>query len=168
MPHSVSKTDACLIFQTVSYTNSAWVVGENLPAALISCDSVRGQTTTTQAKMVLREWLCTHQLSQDHRRERLEEALAAECRSRHIEPPTPERIARLIRSAIRTFETRLYATTLGRLSPANRRELDALLYDLADLSDSADPPDRSAAAAPDLPSPTHATSQGTARATSRH
>src|SRR5260221_4937790 len=33
-------------------TNSAWVVGENLPAALISCDSVRGQTTTTQAKMV--------------------------------------------------------------------------------------------------------------------
>src|SRR5260221_6085581 len=34
------------------HTNSAWVVGENLPAALISCDSVRGQTTTTQAKMV--------------------------------------------------------------------------------------------------------------------
>src|SRR5258708_4693450 len=45
---------------------------------------------TVQDTEDLREWLCTHQLSQDHRRERLEEALPAECRSRHIAPPTPD------------------------------------------------------------------------------
>jgi hypothetical protein len=36
---------------------------------------------------VLSAWLCTSQLSQDHRIDRLEEALAAECPRRHIEPP---------------------------------------------------------------------------------
>src|SRR5260221_10234055 len=47
------------------HTNSAWVVGENLPAALISCDSVRGQTTTTQAKMVSRTTTISNVSGQD-------------------------------------------------------------------------------------------------------
>jgi len=87
---------------------------------------------TTQDADDLTAWLCNQQLAQDHRSERAEEILAAECRARRIEPPTPERVARLIRSAIHTFETRFYAATLAQLSPESRRELDALIGDEAD------------------------------------
>jgi hypothetical protein len=65
----------------------------------------------------------------DHRIEPLQEALYTECRARRIVPPTPERVTRIARSALRTFETRFYVTTMRRLSAQTRLELDALLVD---------------------------------------
>ena len=87
---------------------------------------------TTRDADDLTAWLCNQQLAQDHRIERLEEALSVECRARRIEPPTTERVARLIRSAVHTFETHFYATTLAQLSPESRNELDALIGDESD------------------------------------
>lgn len=48
-------------------------------------------------------------------------------RDQRLEPPTPERLNRLLRSAVAGFEAQLYRTTLARLSPDTCNALDALL-----------------------------------------
>jgi TnpA family transposase len=48
-------------------------------------------------------------------------------RSLHIEPPTPARLDRLIRSAQHAFDQRFCATIQGRLSPPIQEQLEALL-----------------------------------------
>jgi TnpA family transposase len=44
-----------------------------------------------------------------------------------IEPPLPKRIDRLIRSAVRSADERLYAKILSRLRPETQKKLDSLL-----------------------------------------
>jgi len=44
-----------------------------------------------------------------------------------IEPPTLERLERITRSAIRTFEERFFANTLLQIPPATREQIDRLL-----------------------------------------
>ncbi|MFE0424630.1 hypothetical protein [Streptomyces sp. NPDC058953] len=44
-----------------------------------------------------------------------------------MEPPTPGRIARLVGSAVTTFEERFCAATVDRLSAATRSRLDDLV-----------------------------------------
>ncbi len=57
--------------------------------------------------------------------------LAAEvetrCRALRIEPPTPDRVARIIRAAVRAYEDRRHAAVHARLLPDMRARLDALL-----------------------------------------
>jgi hypothetical protein len=57
----------------------------------------------------------------------VKEALYQRCREIRIEPPTPERVERLIRSALQQFENQLGERVLHRLSPATRKKLGALL-----------------------------------------
>jgi Domain of unknown function (DUF4158) len=52
-------------------------------------------------------WLGTQVLSSTHRLEQVREALYQRCRELHLEPPTPERVERLIRAALHQFETQL-------------------------------------------------------------
>jgi TnpA family transposase len=72
-------------------------------------------------------WLAENLLPQDHRPGHLHEAVRERCRGLHIEPPTPERIDRLVRSALHAFEKRFCAATLQRLSPLTCERLEALL-----------------------------------------
>jgi len=51
----------------------------------------------------------------------------ARCRALRIEPPSPDRVARLIRAAVRAHDERRYAAVHARLSPETRARLDALL-----------------------------------------
>ncbi len=51
----------------------------------------------------------------------------ARCRALRIEPPTPDRVARIIRGAVRAYEDRRYAMIHSRLLPDVRIRLDALL-----------------------------------------
>jgi Domain of unknown function (DUF4158)/Tn3 transposase DDE domain len=68
------------------------------------------------------------------------------CRDHHLEPPTTGRLARLIRSAVQTYEHAFFDATSRRLTPATQQRLDALLQpagaeeapDTADRDD--DPP----------------------------
>jgi len=53
-------------------------------------------------------------------------ALEAECRGRRIEPPSAERIDRIVRSAIRAHEERLCNATLTRLPSVSRTPRCAL------------------------------------------
>lgn len=53
--------------------------------------------------------------------------LEARCRELAIEPPTADRVDRIVRAAIRAHEERLYARILARLTPETRARLEALL-----------------------------------------
>jgi hypothetical protein len=56
--------------------------------------------------------------------------VAARCRALQIEPPTPDRIERIVRGAVRAYEDRFLATIHGRLAPEVRDRLDALLHEI--------------------------------------
>ena len=75
----------------------------------------------------LRTWLCTQVLSTTHRVDHVREAFYQRCRDLRLEPPTPERTERLLRSALHHFETQFSAQVLHQLLPATRQKLDALL-----------------------------------------
>jgi len=55
------------------------------------------------------------------------ERLEARCRELAIEPPTPDRVERIARSALRAHEDRFHNGVYERLLPATRECLDALL-----------------------------------------
>lgn len=55
------------------------------------------------------------------------ERLEARCRELAIEPPSPDRVERIARTALRAHEDRFHADVHARLSPAAREQLDALL-----------------------------------------
>ena len=55
------------------------------------------------------------------------ERLQARCRELSIEPPTPERMERIARSALRAHEDRFHCSIHARLPPMTRERLDALL-----------------------------------------
>lgn len=57
----------------------------------------------------------------------LKTAFYTRCRAVQIEPPTPGRVERLLRSALRTYELAFCQTINDRLTPAMRNHLDALL-----------------------------------------
>ncbi|HMB07030.1 MAG TPA: DUF4158 domain-containing protein, partial [Isosphaeraceae bacterium] len=59
----------------------------------------------------------------DHLTARLE----ARCREMLIEPPSTDRVDRIVRKAIHAYEERLYADIHARLPFATRARLDALL-----------------------------------------
>jgi TnpA family transposase len=82
---------------------------------------------TVQDGHELVRWLLEHLVPHDHRLEHLREAAYRWCRSSRLEPPTPDRLERLIRSALRTFEERLCRTVLERLSPETIARLDGLV-----------------------------------------
>jgi len=75
----------------------------------------------------LAAWLGRDVLPHEHRPEQLQVAVYARCRSGHIEPPSAGRIDRLIRSALRAYDDRLYQGVLARIGPEGLVRIDALL-----------------------------------------
>ncbi|MFD4096747.1 DUF4158 domain-containing protein [Streptomyces albidoflavus] len=82
---------------------------------------------TEEDQAQLAEWLAVELCGVELNRDRLAEAVVARCRKDRLEPPTPGRIARLVGSAVSTFEERFCAATVGRLSAATRSRLDDLI-----------------------------------------
>jgi hypothetical protein len=72
-------------------------------------------------------WLCAQILPTTRRPDHLKEAVAQRCRDLRIEPPTPERLDRLIRSAVHREDTRVGTGILRRLSATTQGQLEALL-----------------------------------------
>lgn len=75
----------------------------------------------------LAEWLCQHVAPHEQRESHLKEAACQHLRELKIEPPTPDQIERIVRSALYTHETRLCTEVLSRLSPPTLEKMDALL-----------------------------------------
>lgn len=70
---------------------------------------------TLSVQNQLRTWLVNGVLSQEQDYYHLKVKVYAQLRSSKIEPPTPARIERLIRSAQRVFEQQLFSSTLEKL-----------------------------------------------------
>ncbi len=87
----------------------------------------------------LTAWLETQVLAYDLKLESLE--IAAKERLHHlkIEPPTPERLERIVRSAIRRFEDQFCVQTAEKLSSSVRIKLDELLKTASDTDNSDNP-----------------------------
>lgn len=60
--------------------------------------------TTVEDAETLTKWLVESVLPQERRERMLQEALYDRCRDQRLEPPTPQRIERIIRSAMRTAD----------------------------------------------------------------
>lgn len=75
----------------------------------------------------LGDWLRDHAVARTRDPVELAAEAEARCRALRIEPPTPDRIARIVRTAVRAYEDGRTATVHARLTPAMRVSLDALL-----------------------------------------
>src|SRR5262249_17859368 len=72
-------------------------------------------------------WLDEHVLQQDRQMDRLRVSVIERCRALRIEPPTPDRIERLIRSAVHRHEERFSNAVLARLSADTQAQLNVLV-----------------------------------------
>jgi len=75
----------------------------------------------------LATWLREEMVPWDHEPRHLQGAILQWCRTRHVEPPTDGRMARVIRATVRAHEATLFAQTAAHLSPRTRQAMDALL-----------------------------------------
>ena len=99
---------------------------------------------TVEDGEALTAWLVEHVLPHDLHPDHLHDQILERCRALHIEPPSPERIDRLMRTALHTFETRFCAATCKRLTPSVRERLEALLLpEPTAASDPQEPPEPS-------------------------
>lgn len=83
----------------------------------------------------LTAWLCEKVLVYERSFSYLETALYQRLRSLKLEPPTPERIERLIRSAVSATEKEFCADILKQLSIPTLKKMDALLNTKDGLDD---------------------------------
>jgi len=72
-------------------------------------------------------WLISTTLAAEQHMEHLKARVAERFRELKIEPPTPERVERLIQTACVTYEQQFFETVLQRLPESTREQLDALL-----------------------------------------
>lgn len=94
---------------------------------------------TVRDAEALAAWLSEHVLPQAHVDEHVKAAAYQRLRDLAIEPPTPERLDRIIASAARTFEEHFCAATLKQLPAATLTQMDALLSLAAEDDEAADP-----------------------------
>jgi TnpA family transposase len=84
---------------------------------------------TLSVQNQLHSWLVNSVLSQEQDYQHLKVKVYSQLRAWKIEPPTPARLERLIRSAQRGFEKQLFASTLAKLSSQSQAELNGLLQE---------------------------------------
>jgi TnpA family transposase len=94
-------------------------------AAIRTFLRVRESTVADQQQVA--EWLVTHVLPETQQPEVARAAFVDRCRALGLEPPTPHRVERHLRSALAAYDAQVCGTVFGRLSPGTRARLDDLL-----------------------------------------
>ena len=84
------------------------------------------ESTVRDAKAVA-AWLVEHALPHDHQIEHLKVTAYARFRELQLEPPTPDRVERLVRSALRTYEQQFCIAIHAKLTPETLLQMNALL-----------------------------------------
>jgi TnpA family transposase len=82
------------------------------------------------------EWLCNRILYYDSDFDHLKVQVYDQFRELHIEPPTADRVDRLVRSAIRTHETQFFQDVYQKLSEDTITKMDHLISNLAAYEES--------------------------------
>ena len=102
--------------------------------------------STLEDQAALKTWLQNHlQRTHDTHWEHVRAEAYGRCQTLKIEPPTPDRMDRLLDSALALYREHFYRTIMDQLSPATIAGLNALITtaapaDLDDPADSAGPP----------------------------
>ncbi len=73
------------------------------------------------------EWLCQEVVAEQRQEEALIASFYTHCKEQLIDPPTPDRVRRLVHTAMHRFDEHLCATIMQRLTVETRTQLDALL-----------------------------------------
>jgi TnpA family transposase len=94
-------------------------------AAVRAFLGVREATVADQQRLT--DWLVTHELPQRQHPEAVRAAFLDRCRTLGLEPPTPDRIERHVRTARAAYDEQICALVLGRLPAETQLRLDALL-----------------------------------------
>jgi hypothetical protein len=90
-------------------------------------EHLKFREVTAQDSEKMTSWLIETHLSTDQKPDHLKAKVLTRFRDEGIEPPTMDRIERLIRSACSTYEQMLFQTVSSRLTPETRAQLDQLL-----------------------------------------
>jgi len=93
---------------------------------------------TVEDQKVLRTWLRSEILPHEYRPVHLEQLVYQRLRREHIEPPTKNRIGRIIISAISQHEKEFFAKTYGRLSTATKTNLRLLISQVTAVDEDID------------------------------
>ncbi|WP_240422131.1 Tn3 family transposase [Paenibacillus periandrae] len=88
---------------------------------------------TIEDAQEMAEWLCQHVLHHDHEFEHLKERVYRRFHEFKIVPPTTDRIERLIRSAIHTYEESFFQATYQKLPSTSLTQLDSLIESISYL-----------------------------------
>lgn len=75
----------------------------------------------------LTAWLATHVAHAERHPDRVREELLKHCRAERIEPPAPDRVTRMVRSALHTAEESWYAVISARLNDPTRARVLGLV-----------------------------------------
>lgn len=89
------------------------------------------------------DWLCQNVLYHTHELQHITETVYRQFRKLRIVPPTPERIERLIRSAIRTHEEQFLQSIFQKLPEHSLTKLDSLVDSISYLDDEPSSDDKS-------------------------
>ncbi len=108
---------------------------------------------TVKDAIALSAWLETQVLAYELKLESIYIAAYNRLRSLKIEPPTPERLERIVRSAIRRFEDNFCDSTAQQLSTSVRQKLDELLETASEDNDSEELLDTDSTSPHNTPSP---------------
>ena len=81
---------------------------------------------------LLQEWLRDQVAAIGAAPDQLAALLETRCRELSIEPPSADRIDRIVRAAIHAHDERFHAAILDRLGPATRDQLESLLHPALD------------------------------------
>src|SRR2546429_9661383 len=73
------------------------------------------------------EWLCQEVVAEQRQEGALIASFYTRWKEQRIDPPTPDRVRRLVHTAMHRFDERLCASIMQRLSVETRTRLDALL-----------------------------------------
>jgi TnpA family transposase len=83
--------------------------------------------TTRQDEEALVSWLRQEVLGEQQQEDALLAAAYQHCQKQHIEPPTPDRLSRLLHTALHQFDEQFCASISQQLTPEVRSRLDGLL-----------------------------------------
>jgi len=126
-PSVVSRVAEQLDTNNGSIVDRAWQgrTGKRHRAEIRVLLGFREPTVADAEEMAV--WLLDHTVAHSRDPEHLATALKAHCRSSSIEPPTPDRIDRIVRAATHAYEDLFCERIRDRLSPVTRAQLEALL-----------------------------------------
>lgn len=88
----------------------------------------------------LTQWLATEVAHAERNSERVREELFKRCREERVEPPTPDRITRMVRSSLHIAEENWFAVISARLEPAVHTRVLGLVDATAGDGDESDDP----------------------------